>query len=224
MHASGLTPMVGRAEELEIIQRRWEKASCGEGQIVLLSGEAGVGKSRLTAAVLQALGRQRARGVALLLRTARRAESASAVHRALRTRQRNRPRGRLTNAPGQATTAARAIGSHRRHRSCGYRRADVDRRRERTRRAVGKPAPAEDADDGFDLALRPGPGRESNGSDAFRGLALGRPDVDRDARPDLRSGAGPAVAAHRDVPPRVFLAVDWPHQCDDDCVESVASA
>jgi class 3 adenylate cyclase/predicted ATPase len=44
---TGLTPLVGRAEELTLLQRRWEQAKAGEGQVVLLSGEPGIGKSRL---------------------------------------------------------------------------------------------------------------------------------------------------------------------------------
>jgi class 3 adenylate cyclase len=51
-HASGLTELVGRDEELELLLRRWSKAKTGEGQVVLLSGEPGIGKSRLTAALL----------------------------------------------------------------------------------------------------------------------------------------------------------------------------
>ena len=43
----GLTPLVGREEETELLQRRWERAKAGAGQVVLLSGEAGIGKSRL---------------------------------------------------------------------------------------------------------------------------------------------------------------------------------
>ena len=54
-HASGLTELVGREEELEILLRRWSKAKTGEGQAVLLSGEPGIGKSRLTAALLEHL-------------------------------------------------------------------------------------------------------------------------------------------------------------------------
>jgi hypothetical protein len=50
--ASGVTELVGREEELELLLRRWSKAKSGEGQVVLLSGEAGIGKSRLTAALL----------------------------------------------------------------------------------------------------------------------------------------------------------------------------
>ena len=55
LHASGLTELVGREEELELLLRRWLKAKVGEGQVVLLSGEAGIGKSRLTAALLERL-------------------------------------------------------------------------------------------------------------------------------------------------------------------------
>jgi hypothetical protein len=55
LHAGGLTELVGREEELELLVRRWSKAKSGEGQVVLLSGEAGIGKSRLTAALLEHL-------------------------------------------------------------------------------------------------------------------------------------------------------------------------
>jgi class 3 adenylate cyclase/predicted ATPase len=44
---SGLTPLVGRAEEVGLLQRRWVQVQEGHGQVVLLSGEAGIGKSRL---------------------------------------------------------------------------------------------------------------------------------------------------------------------------------
>jgi class 3 adenylate cyclase/predicted ATPase len=43
----GLTPLVGRDEEISLLLRRWRQASEGEGQVVLLDGEPGIGKSRL---------------------------------------------------------------------------------------------------------------------------------------------------------------------------------
>ena len=43
----GLTPLVGRTEEVDLLHRRWERAQAGTGQVVLLSGEPGIGKSRL---------------------------------------------------------------------------------------------------------------------------------------------------------------------------------
>jgi class 3 adenylate cyclase/predicted ATPase len=45
------TPLVGRAEELELLLQRWQQARAGGGQALLLSGEAGIGKSRLLAAL-----------------------------------------------------------------------------------------------------------------------------------------------------------------------------
>jgi class 3 adenylate cyclase/predicted ATPase len=58
LHASGVTDLVGRDEELELLLRRWSKAKAGDGQVVLLSGEAGIGKSRLTAGLLERLASQ----------------------------------------------------------------------------------------------------------------------------------------------------------------------
>jgi len=45
--SAGLTPLVGREEEVGLLLKRWEKVQEGHGQVVLLSGEAGIGKSRL---------------------------------------------------------------------------------------------------------------------------------------------------------------------------------
>jgi class 3 adenylate cyclase/tetratricopeptide (TPR) repeat protein len=55
LHTSSLTALVGREEEIELLLRRWRQAKTAEGQVVLLSGEAGIGKSRLTAALLECL-------------------------------------------------------------------------------------------------------------------------------------------------------------------------
>ena len=45
--ARGLTPLVGRASEVEILRERWARVKAGMGQVVVLAGEAGIGKSRL---------------------------------------------------------------------------------------------------------------------------------------------------------------------------------
>jgi class 3 adenylate cyclase/predicted ATPase len=50
-HGGGLTPPIGREGELELIERRWQEAKAGHGQVVLIEGEPGMGKSRLVQAL-----------------------------------------------------------------------------------------------------------------------------------------------------------------------------
>lgn len=52
---TGLTPLVGRDEEIRLVLHRWEQAKDGEGHVVLLSGEAGIGKSRITQSLRERL-------------------------------------------------------------------------------------------------------------------------------------------------------------------------
>jgi class 3 adenylate cyclase/tetratricopeptide (TPR) repeat protein len=54
-HETSLAPLIGREEELELLLRRWDQVSQGEGRVVLLTGEPGVGKSRLIAALQERL-------------------------------------------------------------------------------------------------------------------------------------------------------------------------
>lgn len=53
LRAGGVAAVVGRDEEIELLTRRWRRASDGDGQVVLVCGEAGIGKSRLAAALLE---------------------------------------------------------------------------------------------------------------------------------------------------------------------------
>ena len=54
-HQSGTSPLLGREEELDLLLRRWEQAKRGEGRVVLVTGEPGIGKSRLTRALQERL-------------------------------------------------------------------------------------------------------------------------------------------------------------------------
>jgi class 3 adenylate cyclase len=55
LRSASLSPLIGRDAEMELLLRRWERAVDGEGQIVLVTGEPGIGKSRLTAALPERL-------------------------------------------------------------------------------------------------------------------------------------------------------------------------
>jgi len=55
LRGSALSPLIGRDEEIELLLRRWARAKSGDGQIVLVSGEPGIGKSRLIAALEERL-------------------------------------------------------------------------------------------------------------------------------------------------------------------------
>jgi ABC-type transport system involved in cytochrome c biogenesis ATPase subunit len=50
-HQAGTSPLLGREEELELLLRRWEDAKRGEGRVVLVTGEPGIGKSRIVRAL-----------------------------------------------------------------------------------------------------------------------------------------------------------------------------
>jgi len=52
---SAMTPLVGRDEEIDLLLRRWELAKAGHGQVVLISGEPGIGKSRIAETILERL-------------------------------------------------------------------------------------------------------------------------------------------------------------------------
>jgi len=56
--SSGLTPLMGREAELQLLQRRWAEAIEGDGQVVLLTGEPGIGKSRLALGLFEAVADQ----------------------------------------------------------------------------------------------------------------------------------------------------------------------
>ena len=57
-HMAGSSAMVGREQELALLMNRWRSACNGEGQVVVVSGEAGIGKSCLGGAMIEALGGQ----------------------------------------------------------------------------------------------------------------------------------------------------------------------
>jgi class 3 adenylate cyclase/predicted ATPase len=55
LRGAALSRLIGRDEEIELLLRRWKRAKAGDGQVVLISGEPGIGKSRLSAALAERL-------------------------------------------------------------------------------------------------------------------------------------------------------------------------
>jgi class 3 adenylate cyclase len=54
-HPANLTPLVGREEEIELLMRRWQQAKNGDGSVVLIAGEPGIGKSRVAETIRERL-------------------------------------------------------------------------------------------------------------------------------------------------------------------------
>ena len=110
---SGATPLVGRDEELDLLLRRWRQAKPGEGRMVLVSGEPGIGKSRLTAELSQRRW-PNIYAAGLFLLTAPSGQRALPVHRPARTRRRLRAQRHHRGEAPQA--AVRVVTWHARRR------------------------------------------------------------------------------------------------------------
>jgi len=84
LRGSALTRLVGRNEEIELLLRRWVRAKTGDGQVVLVSGEPGIGKSRITAELERRLHAEPISSLALFLLALSPGQRALSVHRPAR--------------------------------------------------------------------------------------------------------------------------------------------
>ena len=192
LHASGLTALVGREEELELLLRRWSKAKTGEGQVVLLSGEAGIGKSRLTAALLERLASEPHTRLRYFC-SPQHTDSAfypiiGQMERAAGFAHDDTPQAKLdkldavlaqtsTSTAGRGTLCRDAVAAERRTLS----RARPD----------PAAAPAENA--GSAHLATGGAGTPKSGADDLRGCALDRPDEPGSVRSDGGPDSNPSA-------------------------------
>ena len=107
-YATRFVPLVGREEELALLLRRWQLAREGKGQLVLLTGELGIGKSRLVAELRARLRGEPVRQPALFLLAALSGESAVSGDRTLA----------VTRRPSTAATVRRTGCANLRPRCC----------------------------------------------------------------------------------------------------------
>ena len=206
LHASGLTDLVGREEELELLLRRWSKAKTGEGQVVLLSGEAGIGKSRLTAALLERLASEPHTRLRYFC-SPQHTDSAlypiiGQMERAAGLAHDDTPQAKLDKLDAllaQTSTSTRMLRSL--PRCCRspndgrYPALDLapQQRRQKTLEAL--------------TAQACGIGKPATGPDDLRGCALDRSHEPRSARSDRRSDQNSSGAPRRNFPPRVQRAL-----------------
>ena len=209
-----LTPLVGREEELGLLRRRWTQVQEGDGQVVLLSGEAGIGKSRLVRELYEAVESDQA--TRLVFRCASSAQQ-SALYPVIEHLQ------RLVQESGEETPEAQCARLEQ-----ALRRVSVPVPemlpllaallslphpcRLSTLAVQSRAAKAEDPGSAHRLAA--GRGGAAAGAHGVGRPALGRPLDAGAARPAPGSGAHGASADAVDVSPDVCAAVGPP--CDTD--------
>ena len=203
--ARALTPLVGREEELDLLTRRWERARKGEGQLALIVGEPGLGKSRLMEEFHGRLGQTPHTWVEwsssqLLQNTPLHPIAEWGRQRFgadLTAEQRLADLQNTLVLIGLDPTEYAPLLAPL---------VDVLLPEDRVdeRRARGIASPTTGGDDGMDPGVR----ADASNRARLRGLALGRPDFARShARAGRARGAG-AVADHRDGAPGVPPALE----------------
>ena len=193
LRGAAFSPLVGRDEEIDLLLRRWARAKAGDGQVVLLAGEPGIGKSRLTAELAERLRAQR------------------------------HVRMRYFCSPYHQDSALFPFIDHLQRASGFARDDLPAAKLGKLEALLSSAAPAEEdvalitdllslpASERHPLPnLSPQRKKERTLEALLRGRALDRPDLARIARAHGRADRQPAGAANRDVPPRIPAALGWP--------------
>jgi class 3 adenylate cyclase len=214
LRGSALTPLIGRDEEIDLLLRRWARAKAGDGQVVLVSGEPGIGKSRLAAALAERL-RDEQRLRLRYFCSPYHQDSAlfpfiEQLGGAAGFTRDDPPAARLEKLEALLALAAstgRGFGASRRSAVIA---------------GFGPPSatePQSSAEKRKDAGSADPPARGSGtptaDRDGLRGCALDRPNFARIARSHYRARPQPADAIDHNVSPRIPIALDRPATGDD---------
>ncbi len=173
------TPLVGREEEIGVLLRRWQQAKAGEGQVVLFSGEPGIGKSRIGGDAVGAAHGRAARALALFLLALPHDQPAARVCQPARARRRLCARRPAADQARQAGGAARPVHEESGRGCAAHCRTAVHSDRGTLPAADTEPG-AEEGADPCRLARSAGiAGDQQHGADDLRGRALDRSDLAR---------------------------------------------
>ena len=213
LHTSGLTELVGREEELELLLRRWSKVKTGEGQVVLLSRR---GRYRKIAAHGCAAGapyERAAHALALFLLAAAHGQRLLSDHQPDGTCRWNYARRRAADKARQARCNAGAEFDFSPRCSTLCRNAVAAERRtlsparSRPAATAAKNTRGAQSTDGGPVALQSGP-------DDHRGCTLVRPHEFGGVRSGGGPGCKPSRASARDVPAGIRATLDRATVCD----------
>ena len=205
LRGAALAPLVGREEEIDLLLRRWARAKAGDGQVVLVCGEPGLGKSRLTAAFAERL---HAEPHLRLWYFCSPYHQDSALFpfidqlgRASGFARDDPPVSKLEKLSALLARAARPEGD------VAF-LADLLSLPALERRPLPNLSPHRKKEQTLEALIRQleGVARRQPVVMAFEDAHLDRPDLARAARPHRRAGPQPAGAADRDVPTRVSPA------------------
>ena len=207
LRAEARTPLVGRQEEMELLLRRWEQIKEGEGRVVLLAGEPGIGKSRLTAALednlkdeghicLRYFCQPHHQGSVLQPVIAQFQHAADFAPNDSRADKRAKIEALLAALPGEDADLAPIL------ELLGLSDEGLDRRQ----RSAARPPAAPEC---LDQATR-GARTQNPGLDAVRGYALGRSDFARASNADHGASAKAAGPARRHLSSGISAALDRP--------------
>ena len=207
LHATGLTALVGRDEESELLLRRWLRAKSGEGQVVLLSGEPGIGKSRLTAALLENLATEPHARLRFFC-SPQHTDSAlypiiGQMERAAGLVPDDTPQARLDKLDAMLARTSTSVENAALFAEMLSLRERWTLSRARTDRGA---APAKNA--GRVHFANASPDTLQSGADDLRGCALERPHEPGSARSGGGPDRDPSRAADRDVPAGIRSALD----------------